>query len=649
MKSDGSGLTNLTNHPAGDWVPAWSPNGQQLAFVSDRSGPRAIYVMSAGEAGPRQVTEVIPGISGIVWSPDGSRIAFRSQVWDPNALDIYWVNSDGTGLTEVYSQSGYGGRITWSVDGQRILFDADVDGDFKLLVVKLDGSELRTVADSERWDTSPAWSPDGRRLAFVSDRSSGMVDIWVANHDGSGAQNVTGPVGGVFGPVWSPNSRWVAFMSGGRGLYKVRPDGSDLTKLSDLSFMGVEAEWSWSPNSTRIAFAAPGEVGHDIYVVRANGRKLSNLTSHPAQDSHPVWRPAPMSMPLPFEVAMIDHNRRLVLGDLDTGEVLSVDIECDSYQWSPDRRWLAAHTGDRSELWLVNARSGSFQQVPQDSGTFIGIASWSPLSNLIAFWAYTYEGTGLGLHVYDVHSGTYYAIPGTDIYNCNYGEAGWSYDQRWIVFTAAQCTSNRTERVVVSSRVDGSEISTQPGWPASPYPSPANYRLALSVWEGNWALYLADFTSLETSLHRIDDDLGRQLIEPRWLSNGMAFYAATFNWYRPEIVIVDAVTGRITPVSVDIVRGPSAWSPNNTHVGFDNDGRTTLLEVATGSLTEWGESAPYVCGYHWTSTDNLAAVLMCEHVGQRLYEVSAVHHDGTRKRIGEGVYREISVVSPKSP
>lgn len=365
MNRDGTGLTNLTDHPAEDRSPTWSRDGEQLAFVSDRSGVSQVFVMDADGTRVRQITNLEAGCYAPVWSPDGRRIAFTSVVGFLEALHVYWVYSDGTGLTEVYGrQPGDGGRTTWSPDGQRILFDANVDGDFKLAIVNLDGSELRAWADSEGWDLDPAWSPNGQHVAFVSDRWEGRVRIWVANHDGSDARNVTVPIGSPYSPVWSPDSRWIAFGSDGYGFYKVRPDGSALTQLADRAYVDFGSQWSWAPDSARLAFAGPNEGNRDIYLVENDGGDLTNLTSNPAQDSDPVWRPVakPRARTLAF---LLDSDLWTIKDDGTALTRLTAAGTVSAFAWSPDGREIAYLSGDSSgmDLYIVDAAGSNIRQL----------------------------------------------------------------------------------------------------------------------------------------------------------------------------------------------------------------------------------------------------------------------------------------------
>ena len=76
MDADGSGPRNLTQHPAKDVRPAWSPDGRRIAFVSRRDGNSEVYVMNADGSGKRNLTRSRASDDFPTWSPDGRRIAF---------------------------------------------------------------------------------------------------------------------------------------------------------------------------------------------------------------------------------------------------------------------------------------------------------------------------------------------------------------------------------------------------------------------------------------------------------------------------------------------------------------------------------------------------------------------------------------------
>src|SRR6266446_5123005 len=106
MNADGTGLTQLTHSPFNGGNPNWPPDGQQIAFYSDRDGDNEIFIMNADGTGETQLTDNVFNDFGPMWSPDGKQITFNSN--RDGIFQIFAMNADGTGLTQLTHAGGFG-------------------------------------------------------------------------------------------------------------------------------------------------------------------------------------------------------------------------------------------------------------------------------------------------------------------------------------------------------------------------------------------------------------------------------------------------------------------------------------------------------------------------------------------------------------
>ena len=220
---------------------------RRIAFSSNRDGDWDIYVMNADGSGVTQLTDNADDDRNPDWSPDGRQIAFSSGPPDGN-LDIYVMNADGSGVTRLTDHPGLDQSPDWSPDGGHIAFTSvrQDDEDWNIYVMNADGSGVMRLTNHPELDRNPAWSPDGRRIAFSSDRD-GDWDIYVMNADGSGLTRLTDNAELDRWPAWSPDGRRIAFTSDRDGdwdIYVMNADGSGVTRLADHPEWDAEPAWS---------------------------------------------------------------------------------------------------------------------------------------------------------------------------------------------------------------------------------------------------------------------------------------------------------------------------------------------------------------------------------------------------------------------
>jgi hypothetical protein len=211
----------LTDDPAPDSYPTWSPDGSRIAFDSRRgNGNRNIWVLEA-DGSYTALTDDARDDGYPTWSPDGSQIAFsvgsarEREIWVMSALegdDTRRLTSGADDLLPSWSSSGL------------IAFERHVGATEEIWIVDPSGGEARpliTVEDGGGGD--PAWSPDGERLAF-SRAVDGVRQIFVLDADGqSGPESLTPPSAcDCEEPAWSPDGSRIAYM-GPRAGGAVRP------------------------------------------------------------------------------------------------------------------------------------------------------------------------------------------------------------------------------------------------------------------------------------------------------------------------------------------------------------------------------------------------------------------------------------------
>jgi TolB protein len=203
----------LTNHPAEDRNPAWSPDGRRLAFASNRAGKWNIYVLDLPTGELRRVTDGDAFDDHPSWSPDGQWLVYESFA-DQN-LDIYIMRADGEGVPIRLTQHPAADfEPAWSPDGRHIAFSSLRTGNKDIFIISLDGASeealLNVTTSPDRYEERPVFSPDGRYLAY-SDSSTGLDLIYALPLENYRPAGLPLSVGQGRYPTWSADGRSLAY------------------------------------------------------------------------------------------------------------------------------------------------------------------------------------------------------------------------------------------------------------------------------------------------------------------------------------------------------------------------------------------------------------------------------------------------------
>lgn len=256
MNPDGTGQVNLTQHPAHDSQPAWSPTGEKILFTSNRDGLPDLFLMNPDGTNVQQVFRKLTGRQHGTWSPDGKQIAY---------------------------------------------YHIDVGGNTGIYIAAIDGTGEERIADG--WH--PTWSPEGSEIAFISLENLGIQTINLQTRVEDIVLEMEGAT--AFDPVWAPDGRKIAFtridlialILGGvlkdgakllnrpaQTIFTVNRDGSGLEQVVFDDATASKA--SWAPRGNELMYDQLAGKQYQLFKIRVGSRVSQQLTDSD-HNTDPDW------------------------------------------------------------------------------------------------------------------------------------------------------------------------------------------------------------------------------------------------------------------------------------------------------------------------------------------------------------------------
>jgi Tol biopolymer transport system component len=260
-------LTKIT----GGNFPAFSPDGTRLAAGVNLGPTRALVAMNADGSGRTTLVQR-EGLSAFapVWSPDGKQIAFSLGVYfrEPGRprAEVGLVNPDGTGFRSLVADESNNGFPSWSPDGSRIVYKKN---QHLVTLTLATNASTNLTQPGPQHDNFPQWSPKGDWIMFTSDRD-GDEDfrLYLIRPDGTGLRRLTDSPGDAHS-IWSPDGEWILFSSARMGfkderalaetipqpygeLFAIRPNGTGLRQLTDNQWEDATPAWKPATMERRI-------------------------------------------------------------------------------------------------------------------------------------------------------------------------------------------------------------------------------------------------------------------------------------------------------------------------------------------------------------------------------------------------------------
>lgn len=293
-------VTGLVAAPS---LGTFTGENRRISFSRFIEKTRSVEIFTAdADGGDIQRLTSVPRRASVItdWSPDGQTIAFDSDRIDidgrKNVVQIYVMNADGSGVTQLTRGPGFHGTVGWSPDGTKLAIEADwgqppdLNGIWIIPASDPDGvtvQEATRVTDPPRgvgFDTEPQFSPDGSSIVFTRFKALRESAIYKVSADGTGLARLTSFGLNASDPDWSPDGQRITFDSGDAGrpgsrgdIYVMNADGGGKKRLTDSPRLTRNSPFElannpvFSPDGTRISYTQFFDEGTELMVMNADG------------------------------------------------------------------------------------------------------------------------------------------------------------------------------------------------------------------------------------------------------------------------------------------------------------------------------------------------------------------------------------------
>ncbi|HEY7328998.1 MAG TPA: S41 family peptidase [Gemmataceae bacterium] len=589
VSANGGIARRLTNHPARDREPHFSPDGKQLAFISERTGAPQVHVMPALGGIPRQMTYHTAGCFLQDWCPDGHHLlinATRDHFWR-HAERFFTINVESRQAERlVFDDYGQNGCL--SPDGKQLLFTREGPAWWRkgyrgsqasqVWMYHLESKEFRQLLSEDTGCCWPLWRPDGKGFYYISARS-GSFNLWERDLDAEKGKQLTHfRDDSVVFPCLSRDGSTLVF----RHLFDLycyhpgrdeSPRRIDIQHESDSSKNRVErrvlreaTEVAFTADGLEIAFIAGG----DLWLMDTELREPRQVTATAEGEKHPVFSPDGRSL---FFVA-------------------DRDAQSDIYRAVPSKRT------DKNRHWWQHGPLNIERLT--DDGEVKSKLKFSPDGSKIAFLRSRGD-----LWVADTNGrNARRLIPSWDDLDYN-----WSPDGKWVVYAQSDSDFNRDIWVLPT---DGSgkpfNLSRHPYNDSNPVWSPDGRVIAFTGRRG-----LTEVDIHYVWLRAEDDEKGRherslekaleKINKVRTRSTGDSAISSE-QGSKPEVSFdFENIHQRIHRISIPQTSESGLfWSPDSRKLAFTatidgrrgtysldlfDDLKPKLLTTQTGKQARW--------------------------------------------------------------
>ncbi len=281
----------LTTGGSRDSNPRWSPDGKQIAFISNRDGRAQVWILDVSSRKLQKLTSLSTGVDGVIWSTDGKLLAFTSEIYpdcaddDCNKQRSEQIESSDV-MAKILDRLLYRHWDSWKNGKRKHIFAVAMDGGIPRDLTSGDYDappfSLSGLADYDL-------SPDGKELCFARntdepEASSTNVDLWVVPVAGQTPRKITTNLAYDGSPVYSPDGRYIAYRAqrqpgfeSDRFEIMVYERSTNSTRSLTANLDHSVDALIWTPDSQSILFTADDEGYHSIFKVMMKGNNISRI------------------------------------------------------------------------------------------------------------------------------------------------------------------------------------------------------------------------------------------------------------------------------------------------------------------------------------------------------------------------------------
>ncbi len=289
-------------------VPTWSPDGNQITFVSRvvEASPH-LYIMNGDGRNVTSVDMTFAAYGNSGWLPDGQHLIYQSRQYGDLKPALFDLNSGQSVFLNVTGISD--SPVSWSPNGKWIVYVSyqQASNPYLFMVNPACNPEpescrynQQVLSDVGFIPWPPSWSPDGKQLIFtgvkrghtalyrirvscVAAPTDCLSSLTLATHDSQADD---------FAPSWSPDGQWIAFLSEQNGSSRIDLMNSQTGEVQPLTSAQFKSDTLvWSPDSRQILLASSHDDRSDLYLVRVPGGEIRQLTDKGVKNADPQWRP----------------------------------------------------------------------------------------------------------------------------------------------------------------------------------------------------------------------------------------------------------------------------------------------------------------------------------------------------------------------